>query len=206
MEVEESNWDSDDDSWKTYWAKDFIYDWKIWKDDFKVWWKLGKSDFVFPWRWDNERPWDHWSWYEDYNPEEENPEDWWIDEYPWVEWTPVDDDNAWDDYYPWVEWRPTKNQEENIPDWITDFSRWGLLNWEWIYPENLELRFVPKTAISFVKNFFEKRTPTKRAKLYSQIIIMLENYENNAKLKIKKEKLIRILKDLRDIMVVYRLR
>jgi hypothetical protein len=70
----------------------------------------------------------------------------------------------------------------------------------------LELKFVPKTAITFVINFFEKRTPVKRAKLYSQILMMLETYENNPTLKVKKAKLIRILKDLRDIMVVYRLR
>jgi hypothetical protein len=35
---------------------------------------------------------------------------------------------------------------------------------------------------------------------------MINTYENNPTLKVKKARLIKILKDLRDIMVVYRLR
>ncbi len=198
------------DLWKKIpWEIDF---WEIpWKKPWK--WDIGKN----PWKWDIpwRIPWnwnsnnDNWqaevwnnNWWQN-SPVWENDEN---DEYPWVEWTPSWEDSAWDDYYPWVEWRPSEDQEEVIPDDVTDFSRGWLLSWEWIYPEDLELRFVPKTAIDFVINFFEKRTPAKRAKLYSQILMMLETYENNEKLRVKKAKLINILKDLRDIMVVYRLR
>ncbi len=181
-------------------------DWHIWGKIPRIPWKVNTWSWEDNNSWNNnqediqENPWDNWSWYTPVPWEEDNS---WNASDRWdTSW----EDNSWDDYYPWVEWRPTES--EDVPDNIEDIdkTRWWLLNWKWVYPEDLELRVVPKTAISLVQNFFKKRTPAKRAKLYSQILTMIENYENNPVLKVKKARLINILKDLRDIMVVYRLR
>ena len=214
-----------------WWIDWNIWNWTDWTlpDNFWVPWKTIPWKWKIPWKNPWSSNWNQDNWNQSWNSEwqrwnvndnqgeqgwnnnwfwQADDNSWWEEDNWFGEQWQLAEDNNQEDYYPWVEWRPAEWQEEDIPENIDqiDTSRGWLLNWKWVYPEDLELRFVPKTAIGFVKNFFEKRTPAKRAKLYSQILMMIETYENNPTLRVKKAKLIKILKDLRDIMVVYRLR
>ena len=137
---------------------------------------------------------DEWMWWDD------DAIDWWEEEYPWVEWSPTDDE----DYYPWVEWRPS--EDERIPATIIVDDRGGYINGKWLYPEDIELRELSRSNLISVKKLIKRVSRAKRARVYGKIIVMLDKYDRKTRLRSNERKVRNILRDLRDIMVAYRLR
>gem|GEM_PF-6056886 len=80
------------------------------------------------------------------------------------------------------------------------------MNGKWLYPEDIELRELSRSNLISVKKIIKRVSLDKRVRVYGKILVMLNIYDAKPTLKYKERRVRNILRDLRDIMVAYRLR